>query len=238
MSGKVTVSSNCAAYRRSWSWSRTRWYAIAVVASFGFVRHSGTAVPLQDRVITPRGKRVTTQKAQHGHQPSTYRTIAFDGLHRVFGAGRNIAAGRRKDRRDSPLISSQQVQHDDFSELVHIRHQALGCLLPEPRFKSAGDVLSESFCSMTTKARLTSLTTVLKSTVSNAFFGLMTTSAFAPASGRVSRTASRKRRFIRLRCTAPPSARPTVNPLRGPESFSPLPAAARTLRASCSCRCQ
>jgi hypothetical protein len=40
---------------------------------------------------------------------------------------------------------------------------------------------------------------------------LMTTSAFAPASGRVSRTASRKRRFIRLRCTAPPRAHSKSN---------------------------
>ncbi len=45
----------------------------------------------------------------------------------------------------------------------------------------------------------------------------MTTSAAGPATGLVSRTASRKRRFIRLRCTAPPKARPTVNPTRNPE---------------------
>jgi hypothetical protein len=45
---------------------------------------------------------------------------------------------------------------------------------------------------------------------------LITTSAATPATGRDMRTASRKRRFIRLRSTAPPSARPTVNPIRSP----------------------
>ena len=83
--------------------------------------------------------------------------------------------------------------------------------------------LPASFCSMISNARRTSFTKSAKSTASTDFLGLMTTSALDPAIGRVSRTASRRRRFIRLRCTAPPSARPTVNPMRRARSLRPLP---------------
>ena len=71
---------------------------------------------------------------------------------------------------------------------------------------------------MTTKARRTSFSTASKSLVSNDFFGLMTMSALTSAGGRDNRTASRSRRFMRLRSTAPPRARPTVNPTRSPRA--------------------
>ena len=48
------------------------------------------------------------------------------------------------------------------------------------------------------------------------FFGLMTTSTGIPRPGQCKRTASRNRRFMRLRSTAPPSTRPTVNPTQAP----------------------
>ncbi len=65
-------------------------------------------------------------------------------------------------------------------------------------------------------ARPTSLTTVVNSTVSTLFLGLMTTStASAPFSAALRwRTASRRRRLIWLRCTAPPRTLPTVKPIR------------------------
>ena len=83
------------------------------------------------------------------------------------------------------------------------------------------------FCSMTTKARRTSFTIESKSAVNTIFLGLMTTSAGISVPGRVRRTASRRRRFMRLRWTAPPRARPTVNPTRRPAQV-PVE----------SCRCQ
>ena len=67
--------------------------------------------------------------------------------------------------------------------------------------------------------------------------GLMTISHPAPTRSRRGRTASRTRRLIRLRTTAPPRARGQVNPTRtpppvvfrkqkaenkGPENFAPL----------------
>ena len=68
--------------------------------------------------------------------------------------------------------------------------------------------------------------TPAKSMVSNDFFGLITTSALTAEGIRESRTASRSRRFMRFRCTAPPSARPTVNPTRVPEGAAvPVPCA-------------
>jgi hypothetical protein len=172
------------------------------------------------------GKRMTAPEPPQSHQPSPRHAIPFHSLHRIFRAGRNVAACRRKHRRDSPLVASQQLQSDALGNLAH-RIQLPALRLPEFRSHPAADlspILPASFCSITTKARLTSFTTSAKSTVNSDFFGLITTSALAPASGRVNRTASRKRRFIRLRSTAPPSARLTVNPMRSPETREALAA--------------
>lgn len=144
--------------------------------------------------------------------------MASHRLHGIFGTGRHKAASRRKQRRDGPLVGPQHLQRDEFGDVAQRWLSGLGLqlsilLLADFIFSGC---LAESFCSTTTKARLTSFTTAVKSLVSNDFFGLMTTSAEIPCTGRVMRTASRKRRFMRLRCTAPPSARPTVNPTRSP----------------------
>ena len=60
-----------------------------------------------------------------------------------------------------------------------------------------------AFC-ITTNARRTSFSKLSNSTVSTIFFGLITTSTSGVVAGLQSLTASRKRRLIRLRCTAPP----------------------------------
>jgi len=75
---------------------------------------------------------------------------------------------------------------------------------------------SDDFWTITSNARLTSLSKSEKAIVRTDFFGLMTTSTAGLGIGRVKRTDSRKRRFIRLRSTAPPRARLTVNPTRIP----------------------
>jgi hypothetical protein len=66
-------------------------------------------------------------------------------------------------------------------------------------------------------ARPTSTDKAANSTASTDFLGLITTSTRARSSNSTRlRTASRIRRLIRFRWTAPPNARPTVMPTRGP----------------------
>src|SRR6266571_4979886 len=180
---------------------------------------------LHERIVPTMGQGMAPQQSPQRFQASAQHPVPFHRFHGVFRAGRNITARRRKNRRNRPLVRSQQLQHDEFWELVHGNClQAPGFRLPEFFFSAPlpFEAFPASFSSMTTKARLTSFTTAAKSTVNNDFFGLMTTSALALAAGRVSRTASRKRRFIRLRCTAPPSARLTVNPIRSPGATGAL----------------
>jgi hypothetical protein len=172
------------------------------------------------RIAAAAGKRMTAQDAEDSHPSTSHCTIALDGLHRIFGAGRQVSAGPRQQGRDGPLVSTQQVQRDESGALIQDR-------LPLSGFRVSGLLtvasaggfsrnFDDKFCSITAKARLTSLSTTEKSVTNNDFFGLITTSAATPQGGEDKRTASRKRRFMRLRCTAPPSARPTVNPTRSP----------------------
>src|ERR1700674_1775116 len=177
------------------------------------------AQALHHRIVSPMRKRMTSQHPPQSHQASAHRATPLHSFHRVFRAGGNVTARWREKRRDNPLITSQQLKRNEFCYLAHLI-QLRALRLPESRSNPPADfspVLFMSFCSMTTKARLTSFSTSAKSTVHSHLFALITTSAFTPLAGRVSRTASRKRRFIRLRCTAPPSARPTVNPMGSPE---------------------
>jgi len=112
---------------------------------------------------------------------------------------------------DRRLLGDERTA-DDVG-LFHMRRRpASGFGLSEPP-----SLTFDSFLSMTTKAWRTSFNSASKPVVKSTFFGLITTSAPWPGTGRVRRTASRKRRFMRLRWTAPPSARPTVNPTRRPE---------------------
>jgi len=163
-------------------------------------------------------KGMTAQEASHGHPSAAHSTVAINRFHGVFRTGRHVAAGRRKHGRDGPLVSPQQLQNYEFGALHQSRLPPSGSGDPAFVFVAAG-VFPDNFCSITAKPRLTSLTTSAKSAFSSDFLGLITTSAPTPAHERVParRTASRKRRFMRLRSTAPPKARPTVNPTREPE---------------------
>jgi hypothetical protein len=225
MSGKVTVSSNRAVYRGRRSWLVlviTDAVVIRRVPHFSRpLREVGGFARLHHRIVSPVRKWMAAQKSHECHESSPYHPITFHRFHRILRAGRNVAARRREHRRDGPLVSSQHLQANEFGKLAH------GNRLQAPGFRRADVFCSvpiavgvppASFSSITTNARPTSFTTSPKSTVKSPFFGLMTTSALAPTGGRVSRTASRNRRFIRLRSTAPPSARPTVNPMRSPET--------------------
>jgi hypothetical protein len=148
--------------------------------------------------------------------------MALHGFHGVLRAGRHVAAGKGQHGRDCRFVPPQHLQRDEFGALLQDRRPASGARLPAALFAAEFETIFStgfpaSFCSMTSSARLTSLRTAAKSTDSSDFFGLMTTSAATPSDGTAMRTASRKRRFMRLRCTAPPSARPTVNPTRRPD---------------------
>ena len=180
-----------------------------------FRRHSN------HRIVTAACKRMAAQNADDSHPSATQSTVALDGLHGIFGAGRHVTASRRQHGRDRPFVGAQQLQHDEFGELVQDRLPVSGFGPPDLLFIAASaGVRSEdccdSFCSMTAKALVTSFSTTEKSMASKDFFGLITTSAATPFGGLDRRTASRKRRFMRLRCTAPPRTRPTVNPMRSP----------------------
>ena len=173
------------------------------------------------RIVSAARKRMAAEDAGEGHPSTPQSSVAFYRFHGIFRAGRHVAASWRQQGRDRPLVDSQQLQCDEFGELAQDPLSAFRSPLPAILFV-AGSVavfpvtFCDSFCSITVKALLTSFSTTEKSVVNNDFFGLITTSAATPASGRDLRTASRKRRFMRLRCTAPPRARPTVNPTRRP----------------------
>jgi hypothetical protein len=172
---------------------------------------------LDDRVVAGAGEGMTAEDAGERHPSTAQGAEALDGLHGIFGAGRHEAAGWRKQGRDGPLVGSQQLQRDEFGEGAQEWLPAFGLRASAFSLVALSEfVFPDSFCSITAKARVTSFTTAAKSVVSNDFLGLMTTSAATPVVGRVMRTASRRRRFMRLRWTAPPRARPTVNPMRRP----------------------
>ncbi len=154
------------------------------------------------RVITGSRQWMAAQHARQRHPAAAQHAEPLYRFHRVFRTSRQVAAGYRQHGRDRPLISPQQLQRCNSRVPHHT-----------PSFR---DCFRETFCSITSKARLTSFNTFSKSAVSSDFFGLITTSTATGAPGRVNRTASRSRRFMRFRSTAPPSTRPTVNPTRSP----------------------
>ena len=125
------------------------------------------------------------------------RAVALDGFHRVLRAGRHKAAGVRQHRRDESLVHPQA-------------RIAAACFI-SPRSAT------RARCAASRKPRRYFADSVRRNgKVSTLFRGLNTTSTGPSQAGGDSRTASRMRRLMRLRSTAPPSTLPTVNPTRGP----------------------
>ena len=112
-------------------------------------------------------------------------------------------------------------------DLTHLmsREEKKHCLL---HFASA----TRARCSASFKPRDTSLSSWSNGIVSTLFRGLKTTST-GPSHGGECRTASRMRRLMRLRSTAPPSTLPTVNPTRGPLPARRRARAAGKIRSCC-----
>ena len=75
----------------------------------------------QYRVISRPGKGMTTQKAQQSYPSASHDAVAINRLHRILGTCRHIAAGRGQHRRDGPLVGPEQVQRDEFGDLVQER---------------------------------------------------------------------------------------------------------------------
>lgn len=167
---------------------------------------------LHYRVVAGVGEGMAAHDSGEGHPSSAQGAVALDGFHGVFGTRRHVAAGWRKQGRDGPFVGSQQLQRDEFGGAVQDRLSASGVRLSGPLLRSSER--GDNFCSITAKARVTSFKIAAKSAVRSDFFGLITTSAARLVGGCDKRTASRRRRFMRLRSTAPPRARLTVKPTR------------------------
>src|ERR1700690_709511 len=149
---------------------------------------------------------MAAQQAPCRQHRSAKRAMALNRFHGVFRTGGRESARRRKGGR-YPLFVEPQAEE---REGLRYRPSLFVFLL----------LHSHHFCVnffvIASNARPTSSSTAENSTVRTDFFGLITTS-MEPADAsaeRCSRTASRKRRLIRLRSTAPPSTRPTVKPMR------------------------
>jgi hypothetical protein len=126
---------------------------------------------------------MTAQQAANAHGDSAQDAVFRDGFRHIFRTGGLVAAGRRQEWRQEPLI---QVQRADY------RFPHLSTNRSNSRRSSSGDA-----CKAARR-------------------GLMTISHCGPMSCKRTRSASLIRRFTRLRVTAFPKARGTVNPSLGP----------------------
>jgi hypothetical protein len=168
------------------------------------------------RIVPTLHKRMATQNPFKRHPGAFSGAESIDRFHRVFGTTRYIAARRRQHGRNEPFVSAKHREHDGLGDIVHLSVSSFARLTVEAAVTTC--------FSITSKARRTSFCKFANSVVRNDFFGLITTSTETFGTDSCSRTASRKRRFMRLRSTAPPNARPTVKPMRIPlagPAFSP-----------------
>src|ERR1700722_12251621 len=135
-------------------------------------------------IVAAARERMAAQDSGKGHPPAAYRAVTLNRLHRIFRASRHVAAGRRQQGRDRPLVAPQQLQRDEFGPLIQDRLPASGSRLSGTLFRTTlPATFCDSFCSMTAKERLTSFNTAEKSAASNDFLGLITTSAAIPLGG-------------------------------------------------------
>jgi hypothetical protein len=137
---------------------------------------------------------MTAQQPPSRQQTSTHCAVTLDGFHRIFRTSRHEATRMRQHRRDQPLVGPQ-------------------CELDQRPHLSAS--ATRARCAARRRARATSPKSSAKGAVKTLLRGLKTMSTGPSQAAGDSRTASRIRRLIRLRATAPPSTLPTVNPTRG-----------------------
>jgi len=154
-----------------------------------------------DGIETSFMKRVAFRQTLHPHPEPARRSMGFHGFDHVLRAGGMKTAPRRQQRRDPSLIDTQSAENK-------CPNHRCDCSGWDPHlaitFKSA----------RSTSAKLATVA---------ARRGLTTISQPAARLVRCNRKASRSRRLIRLRTTAPPSARVAVTPSREPGGGSRSP---------------
>lgn len=139
-------------------------------------------------VYAARAERVAAGKTFQSQPAAAPYAEALNGFARIIRAGRIEAAGGRQEGGHSSLVYAQNAD------------QGLPDSIPEQRRKSF----------------MTSCCRVGKGQSMDERRGLITMDHGEPSWPSPRRTASRKRRLMRLRTTAGPSARGTVKPMRGP----------------------
>ena len=77
---------------------------------------------IYDRIITTPCEGVAAQQAEDCDCTSAQNAVAIDCFLCVFGATGNVATGRWKQRRDRPLVGSQELQRHEFGDVSHVRN--------------------------------------------------------------------------------------------------------------------
>jgi hypothetical protein len=154
-------------------------------------------------------KWVAAQQAPQAETQAAECAVTLDGFDHVFGTGGVKAASGRNHGGDPSLISTKD--EDQLIAQNGLRRDPAGGLGGVRRSLCA----SQLHRSITLRKARTSSG---KGAFSAARRGLSTMSHFAARPARWRRKASRSLRLIRLRTTAPPTARGTVSPNRGPPS--------------------
>src|SRR5437588_8698776 len=92
-----------------------------------------------DGVPTSRIERMAARQTSHAHPDAAERAIFFDRLQHVDRAGRLEAAHRREQRRDEPLVETQECQNDGA------HHSSSGRALLRELLQRALQVVAELF---------------------------------------------------------------------------------------------
>jgi hypothetical protein len=142
--------------------------------------------------------------------------MRFDRLDHVLRASGMKTAGRGQQRRDPSLIDTKSADN----KCPHLLSVVLVSVAVRPAtlvrsFVSAGS--NPGCISQRANTFISAFWTSAKLAPAAARRGLRTMSQGATRLARCNRKASRSRRLMRLRTTAPPSARVAVTPSRGPE---------------------
>src|SRR3954465_12968441 len=161
------------------------------------------------RIHAARHERVAAQHAPQRHRSALQDPEPLHGFDRVLRAGWNVSAGGRQHGRDQPLVRVQNLDGHLLHRLFFSRGRRGVSLAATPLP-----------CCTAANARSISASSFGRSKAMADFLGLITTSTFALSGPKFFRSASRIRRLIRLRVTAPPSTFPTVSPTRGPSPDS------------------
>ncbi len=162
----------------------------------------------RNRIESARMKRMAPEQTAHSHQRSAQCSMFGNRNRRIFRtarleAARALRSGQSMDRRrDRSLIESERCAPTCCSQLRPRRTVRIHFAAPAP------PATLEKMRATSRSRRANSISITVRR-------GCSTTSTRGGSSLKWRRTASLIRRRIRLRSTAPPKARPAVNPTRG-----------------------